>query len=376
MFLDDDNESENPWDQPKVTKIDEKASSKSKPKKTSTKKKDDLPEPLGDFMSKLKEKVNQQNASFKRSGNGGSGPEFPTFSTIHLGLIIVGVIFLWLASGVYQVEEGAQSAVLRFGTPARISGPGLNYRLPWPFEANYVLRTAAENRIESSSRTARRDDISFTLTGDENMITTNYVVLWKIKNISDFLFTNKEPQITIRAASESAMREVIGQKTFPSVLTANRTETAHQIMKILQDILDSYQIGVEITSFELQSLTPPSEVSDSFQDMQTSSIDAQRMKREAEAYTNDIIPKARGYAVKMIESSKAYSQDVVGKAKGEAAQFDLIYNAYKENKLVTLKRYYLEGMQRTLGNIRNKTIVDASLGNSILPHVSLDKKTK
>ena len=376
MFLDDDNESENPWDQPKVTKIDEKASSKSKPKKTSTKKKDDLPEPLGDFMSKLKEKVNQQNASFKRSGNGGSGPEFPTFSTIHLGLIIVGVIFLWLASGVYQVEEGAQSAVLRFGTPARISGPGLNYRLPWPFEANYVLRTAAENRIESSSRTARRDDISFTLTGDVNMITTNYVVLWKIKNISDFLFTNKEPQITIRAASESAMREVIGQKTFPSVLTANRTETAHQIMKILQDILDSYQIGVEITSFELQSLTPPSEVSDSFQDMQTSSIDAQRMKREAEAYTNDIIPKARGYAVKMIESSKAYSQDVVGKAKGEAAQFDLIYNAYKENKLVTLKRYYLEGMQRTLGNIRNKTIVDASLGNSILPHVSLDKKTK
>ncbi len=376
MFLDDDhdNESENPWDQPKVTKIDEKVSSKPKRKKTSNKK-DDLPEPLGDFVSKLKEKVNQQNKSFK-SGGGGNGPEFPAITSMHFGFIIIGTILLWLASGVYQVEEGAQSAVLRFGTPARISGPGLNYRLPWPFEANYVLRTAAENRIESSARTARRDDVSFTLTGDENMITTNYVVLWKIKNISDFLFTNKEPQITIRAASESAMREVIGQKKFPSVLTENRTETAHQIMKILQGILDSYQIGVEITSFELQSLTPPSEVSDSFQDMQTSSIDAQRMKREAEAYTNDIIPKARGYAVKMVESSKAYAQDVIGKAKGEAAQFDLIYNAYKQNKPVTLKRYYLEGMQRTLGNIRNKTIIDASLGNSILPHVSLDKKIK
>ena len=247
MFLDDDhdNESENPWDQPKVTKIDEKVSSKPKRKKTSNKK-DDLPEPLGDFVSKLKEKVNQQNKSFK-SGGGGNGPEFPAITSMHFGFIIIGTILLWLASGVYQVEEGAQSAVLRFGTPARISGPGLNYRLPWPFEANYVLRTAAENRIESSARTARRDDVSFTLTGDENMITTNYVVLWKIKNISDFLFTNKEPQITIRAASESAMREVIGQKKFPSVLTENRTETAHQIMKILQGILDSYQIGVEIT---------------------------------------------------------------------------------------------------------------------------------
>lgn len=375
MFLDDDNdnESENPWDQPKVTQIDDKPS-KPKRKKTVSKK-DDLPEPLGDFVSKLKEKVNQQNSSFKGGGSG-NGPELPAFPSIHFGFIILGALFLWLASGVYQVEEGAQSAVLRFGTPARISGPGLNYRLPWPFEANYVLKTDAENRIESSARTARRDDVSFTLTGDENMITTNYVVLWKIKNISDFLFTNKEPQITIRAASESAMREVIGQKRFPSVLTENRTETAHQIMKILQEILDSYQIGVEVTSFELQSLTPPSEVSDSFQDMQTSSIDAQRMKREAEAYTNDIIPKARGYAVKMIESSKAYTQDVVGKAKGEAAQFDLIYNAYKQNKSVTLKRYYLEGMQRTLGNIRNKTVIDDSLGNSILPHVSLDKKSK
>jgi membrane protease subunit HflK len=375
MFLDDDNdnESDNPWDQPKNTQIDEKRSSKPKRKK-SGQQKDDIPESLGNFVSHLREKVNQQNKSFNRSG--GNGPDLPKFSPMHFGFILIGALFLWLASGIYQVEEGAQSAVLRFGTPVRISGPGLNYRLPWPFEANYILKTAAENRIESSAKTARRDDVSFTLTGDENMITTNYVVLWKIKNISDFLFTNKNPEITIRSASESAMREVIGQKKFPSVLTENRTETAHQIMKILQNILDAYQIGVEITSFELQSLTPPTEVSDSFQDMQTSSIDAQRMKREAEAYANDIIPKARGYAVKMIEGAKAYAQDVIGKAKGEAAQFNLIYDAYKQNKPVALKRYYLEGMQRTLGNIRNKTIIDASLGNSILPHVSLNQKTK
>ncbi|MDP2193079.1 MAG: FtsH protease activity modulator HflK, partial [Alphaproteobacteria bacterium] len=229
---------------------------------------------------------------------------------------------------------------------------------------------------QNSSETTRRDDVSFTLTGDENMISTNYVVLWRIKNIKDFLFTNKDPEITIRAASESAMREVIGQKKFPSVLTENRTETAQSITRILQNILDGYQIGVEITSFELQSLTPPAQVSDSFQDMQTSSIDAERMKREAEAYANDIIPRARGNAVKIVEAAKAYSEDIVARARGEAAQFNQIYNFYKENRSVASKRYYLEGMQKILEGVQKITVIDESLGKGTLPHLSLNSNGK
>lgn len=352
----------NPWSKPKTPKKKEKEPSSTK---------EDV---INDFVTKIKEKVSAQTGG---GGNGGGNmqmPKIPQFSFLYLALAGLGI---WFLSGFYIVDEGARSVVLRFGSPVRTAMPGPNYRLPWPLEENFIIKITNENKIESLGRSGKNnEDESFTLTGDQNMIKANYVVSWKVSDISDFLFTNKDPEITIRAAAESAMREVIGQQEFLSVITGERKKIADDIGKVLQNILNQYKIGVEVVSFQLQSLDPPTPVSDAFQDMQTSTIDAKKMKLEAQAYDNDIIPRARGEAVKRIEGAKAYAQDVMGKAKGEIAEFEAKYNASRQNRSMTFKRLYLEGMQNTLAKVPNKTIVDGNVTNNLLPHLSLNKKNK
>jgi membrane protease subunit HflK len=380
---------DNPWAKKKPKDSEEK---KEKSKNTPPKKKLES-EGIDDFISNIKEKLDKKNEDIKKkglfntgsdemkkmfsSGDGGNTPSMPPVSKNMISLAVISFIGLWLASGVYVVQEGDTSVVLRFGKLSRIIGPGLSYRLPWPIETNIVRKTEVVNQNNGSVKSEKgEDEKTLVLTGDENMIHVNYSVFWKIKDLPNFLFTNRTPEETIKIASESAIREVLGQTTARLALTSERENIGPQAREALQKILDHYQIGVEIVNFQLQMVEPPSQVIDAFNDMQASLIDANRLENDAQAYANSIIPNARGQAVSVVQEAKSYHETVIGKAKGEAAQFESIYKAYKDHKEISLQRFYLEGMQRILSAIKNKTVLSESLSHGVLPHVSLNQKNQ
>lgn len=341
---------------------------------------------VDDFVEQIREKINKNRSNIetpwdkktqnRKGPSGGGNGEFPTISKGNFLVIGLAAMGLWLASGVYMLQEGDVSVVLRFGKQDRISGAaGLNYRLPWPVEMNIIRHTDEIKQIDSGNKEDNKDDQTLVLTGDEKIIHANYSVRWKIKDLPNYLFTNRDPETTIKAAAESAIREVLGQTTARLALSSERDKIGSQAGEVLQKIIDHYELGVEIRSFQLQMVKPPTEVVEAFNDMQASSIDASKMENDAHAYANSLIPNARGQAVSLVQDAKAYAETALGKAKGEAAQFESIHNAVKDNKKITLKRLYLEGMQKILSQVKNKTIIDGSIGNGVLPYVSLDRKS-
>lgn len=353
-----DNDDDNPW---------------GKKKQESTKKHE---KQVDDFVTNIRDKLKNGNKiEFPKGGKGGSGggdtPSLPKSSFVLIGALGLA---MWLGSGIYMLQEGDVSVILRFGKQTTVTGAaGLNYRLPWPIEMNIIRHTDEINQIDSAGKDGSKDDDTLVLTGDENIIHVNYSVRWKIKDLPDYLFTNRNPENTIKAAAESAIREVIGQTTAKLALSSERDKIGSQAQEVLQKIIDHYELGVEIRSFQLQMVKPPAEVVESFNDMQASSIDASKMENDAKAYKNALIPNARGQAVSLVQDAKAYAETVVGKAKGEAAQFEAIHKSIKDNKKIAIKRMYLEGMQRILGQVKNKTIIDSAIGNGVLPYVSLNK---
>lgn len=386
MASDDDN---NPWAKKKTPK---KKIENKDPKDHA----DNAPRDGGgdDFVTQIRDKIQKQtkNAfknnplgplSFKKKNsphNGGDDFFLQFFNKKIIFLAIFGCVVCWMLSGVYIVQEGCHSVVLRFGKQHRMVTAGLSYRFPWPIEVNIIKKVDVVNQINSGKtdqkNEQKRDEKTLVLTGDENMLHVNYSVFWKIKDLSQFLFINRDQELTIEAASESAIREVLGQTTARLALTSNREQIGQEAKDVLQRILDEYGLGVEITNFQLQMVEPPTEVIDAFNDMQASLIDANRLENEAQSYANSIIPRARGEAVSAVQSAKAHAETVLGKARGEASQFNAIYEAYKDQKEITLKRIYLEGMQKILSQIKNKTLIDDSIAHNMLPHLSLDKKVQ
>lgn len=354
-----DNNDDNPWGK----------------KKQNTGKKQE--KQIDDFVTNIRDKIKNGNKiEFPKGGKGDSGNfDAPSLSKNHFILIGALGVAMWLGSGIYMLQEGDVSVILRFGKQTSVTGSaGLNYRLPWPIEMNIIRHTDEINQIDSGNKEGGKDDETLVLTGDENIIHVNYSVRWKIKDLPDYLFSNRDPENTIKAAAESAIREVLGQTTARLALSSERDKIGSQAQEVLQKIIDHYELGVEIRSFQLQMVRPPSEVVEAFNDMQASSIDASKMENDAHAYANALIPNARGQAVSLVQDAKAYAETVIGKAKGEAAQFEAIHNAIKDNKKISIKRMYLEGMQKILGQVKNKTIIDGDIGKGVLPYVSLDKK--
>jgi membrane protease subunit HflK len=209
------------------------------------------------------------------------------------------------------------------------------------------------------------------------MVYTNYTVLWKIRDLGEFLFAAREPESTIRVAAESAMREVLGQTTARLALTDGRGTIGTKSQELLQKILDSYKLGVQIVSVQLQRVEPPAQVIQAFNDMQASLVDGDRLKNEAEAYHSDILPRARGEAEKILQDSEAYRQEIVSQAEGEAARFNAIYASYRLNPKVTSTRLYFDTLQKVLKK-NSKTIVDGKVGSGVMPYLNLQngKKTQ
>ncbi len=299
-----------------------------------------------------------------------------------LALLVVALLGVWLASGLFRVQPDQQGLVLRFGAYVRSAGPGLNYHLPWPIETVERPAVTRINRIEIGYRSRGRDEItgemrpprdvgveSLMLTGDENIIDINFTVFWHISNAADFLFGVRNPEETVKSAAESVMREVIGRTPIQPALTAARAQIETAVNKGTQAILDRYGAGVEVTQVQLQRVDPPAAVIDSFRDVQRANTDAERMRNEAEAYHNDIVPRARGDAAHIVADADGARQAAIAEATGRAQRFDSVLAAYRAAKDVTLRRLYIDAMQSVVEHAQT-VVVDPTL-KGVLPLLTL-----
>ncbi len=301
-----------------------------------------------------------------------------------LGLIILAII--WAASGLYRVLPDEQGVVLRFGKYAKTTQPGLNYHIPYPIETALTPKVTKVNRMDVGFRSERDTGFSSTavadvpeeslmLTGDENIVNIDFSVFWVIKDAGKFLFKIQDPQGTVKAASETAMREVIAKSKIQPILTEGRSKIEVETQEIIQNILDEYESGIQITQVQTQKSDPPDQVIDAFRDVQAARADMERSKNEAEAYRNDVIPRARGEAAKILQAAEAYKKEVVAKAEGEASRFISIYNEYAQAKEVTQERMYLETMEKVMADI-DKVIIDKNAGSGVVPYLPLPELKK
>ena len=328
------------------------------------------PPDIDEIIKKIQNTINR----FTGGGSGGTKP-------IIIGLIIIAI--LWTLSGLYRVLPDEQGVVLRFGKFVNTTQPGLNYHFPYPIETVLTPKVTKVNRIDIGFRSER--DSGFTsggvadvpeeslmLTGDENIVNIDFSVFWVIKNAGNFLFKIQDPQGTVKAAAETAMREVIARSNIQPILTEGRSLIETDTQEIIQQILDEYNSGIQITQVQTQKADPPDQVIDAFRDVQAARADMERSKNEAEAYANDVIPRARGEAAKILQAAEAYKKEVVAKAEGEASRFLSIYNEYAKAKTVTQERMFLETMEKVLADI-NKIIIDKNSGSGVVPYLPLQE---
>ena len=331
------------------------------------------PPSLDEIIRNIQKKINRFLPGGK---SGGSRP-------ILLGLLIV--VVLYIASGLYRVLPDEQGVVLRFGKYVHTTQPGLHYHFPVPFERVLTPKVTKVNRVDVGFRPASDSgrvsgvgnvpEESLMLTGDENIVNIDFSVFWLIKDAGKFLFKIQDPEGTVKAAAETAMREVIAKSEIQPILTEGRGVIEQETQQIIQDILDEYQSGIQVTQVQTQKADPPDQVIDAFRDVQAARADMERSKNEAEAYANDVIPRARGEAAKILQAAEAYKKEVVAKAEGEASRFLAIFNEYSKAKKVTQERMYLETMEKVLADI-DKVIIDKNSGSGVVPYLPLPELKK
>jgi len=311
-------------------------------------------------------------------GGGGSNNGVPNLSKGAMTAIFVVAFLLWCASGVYTVAADEEALVLQFGKHVDTKGPGLRWHLPYPIEVvekvpvTRVQRLAIGVKDLGGGRRQQRSHESLMLTQDENIVDISFMVQYKIKAVGDYIFNIDAPEKTVRDAAESAIREVIGRTMIDDVLTTRKAEVEIETQELIQSILDAYKSGISVTSVNLQDVKPPEAVAHEFKDVQAAKEDKERAKNEAQAYANDITPKARGEAKKMVLDAEAYEKEVVDRAQGQADRFESILAAYKLAPDVTRQRMYLEAMEQVLAKV-DKVIIDSKVAGSVLPYLPLDR---
>ena len=297
------------------------------------------------------------------------------------GVIIVGLIVagIWLTSGIYVVNPDEQGVVLRFGALSGRTGPGLHYRLPWPIESVDTPKVTRENQLDigyRSENAGRARDVpeeSLSLTGDENIVDIDFTVFWVIKDAAAFLFNvddQGQDSFTIKAVAESAMREVVGKNKIEPILTVSRDTVQMEVRDLMQKIIDSYGAGVTITRVQMQKVDPPTQVLASYRDVQAARTDQDRMRNEAEAYANKVVPEARGGAARIVQQAEGYKQQVTAEAEGESQRFLSVEEQYKKAPEVTRQRIYIDTMQSIFAGV-NKVIVDTGSGPGVVPYLRL-----
>jgi membrane protease subunit HflK len=313
---------------------------------------------------------------FSRKRNNFDFNNFPKFEFNFRLLYVFGLfVILWLLSGIYQVNDGEEAMIVRFGKFARIGSPGLNYKLPSPIEEIYVEKVNKSRRIELGYRSnshSSSDNVSesFMLTGDENIIKLNCDVMWHISNLRDFLFNVSNPDETLKAISQSVIREVISCTPIFNALSDQKQEIADNIQQRIQNILDSYKIGITIEQVQLLKAEPPEAVLAAYRDVQTARSDKESQINQAQTYRNDILPNARGKAAEMVQQAEGYKQESIARAEGDVKRFSAILQQYAQNKQITKDRLTLDAVEEIMSGA-NKTIVGSG---AVLPHMQLDQK--
>ena len=301
-------------------------------------------------------------------------------------IVLAVLIALWLFSGFYRVEPDQQGVVLRFGKWTETTAPGLNYHLPYPIETVMKPRVTRVNRVDIGfrsggndfSRTSPARDLpeeSLMLTGDENIIDIDFTVFWEIKDAGMYLFNIQDPDGSVKAVAESAMREIIGKMPLQTALTEGRQQVQQDTRELIQKTLDEYGAGIQVNEVNLQGVDPPRAVIDAFRDVQAARADQESAKNQAEAYANDIVPRARGDAAKIVQDAEAYKAQVINDAQGAASRFSAVLKEYNSAKAVTRKRIYLETMEQVLNGM-DKIILDEKSTNGVVPYLPLPELKK
>lgn len=366
-----------------------------------------IPEGKDELDELFKKGQEQMRKMFSGGGGGVGGPKGSNPAVI--GLIVAIVFVFWLASGVYTVNTKEEGVVLRFGEYIRTTQPGLRYHLPTPIEKVIKLRVTDRYRTEigyrvsevSNRRSSRRGgDVNreiLMLTGDENIVDVNFEVQWQISNAEKFLFNVYDPQTTVRDAAESAMREIIGTTPLKNILSEGRTVVQLETKELLQSVLDSYDIGIQIEEINMRGVPPKSSirvdsittdeegnivnqmitttVDEAFKDVQAAIINKEETINSAIARSNEIIPQARGHAQKILQEAKGYKEKTIARAVGEASRFTAVYNEYRKAKNVTRKRIYLETMEEILSGM-DKIVLDSKGSNGVVPYLPLNELNK
>ncbi|MBO6893500.1 MAG: FtsH protease activity modulator HflK [Roseibium sp.] len=302
-------------------------------------------------------------------------------------LIIIGVVVAgWLFTGFYTVDARERGVELVLGEVKALTAPGWNYNFPYPIgevykpevEIQRETTVGVEERVSSTGqvRVTEKPEESLMLTGDENIVDVGFKVLWRIKNsdagITSYLFNVEDPDRTVKAVAESAMREVVGGSNIDAILTENRVSIQNDVATLMQTTLDDYRAGIEISEVQMQRVDPPAQVIDAFRDVQAARADQERIRNEAQAYANQVVPEARGAAAQVLERANAYKEQSIAEATGQSQRFTKIYEEYKNAPDVTRERLYLETLEKVLGS-NNKIIIDSeSSGSGVLPFLPLN----
>ncbi len=338
-----------------------------------------------------------QQKRHRQPGSGGGGPNlgdfnldlerFKRFRFPAWKLLLAAVAVFWIISGIYIVEPDEVGVVLRFGKYSEQTTSGIHYHLPYPIERVETPKVTIIRREEVGFRTIGRSSVqssvgqvrmvpeeSLMLTGDENIVDVQFIVQYLIKDPVDYLFNVAGQSKTVMAAAEAAMREVVGKNKIDSVLTTDKLVVQNACRDLMQEILDIYGAGIQVVSVQLQDVHPPKEVVDAFKDVASAREDKSRFINEADAYRNDLLPKARGEAAAMINQAEAYKEGSIRRSEGEAARFTALLEEYNKAKDVTKRRLFIETMERILSNPDlEKIILSGKAAGSVLPYLPLDR---
>ncbi len=338
----------------------------------------DLEDIWRDFNQRLSSMFGGKRGGRNGGGGGGGGPQMPQISFRQfgggIGALLALIFIVWLASGFYIVDANQRGVVLRFGNFVQTTDPGLRWRLPYPIESNEIVDLTGVRTVEVGYRGTERNKVlreSLMLTDDENIINIQFAVQYVLNSPENYLFNNRFPDESVIQAAESAMREIVGRSKMDFVLYEGREQIAASALESIQKILDRYETGIQVSRVTMQNAQPPEQVQAAFDDAVKAGQDRERARNEGEAYANDVIPRARGTASRLIEEANAYRERVIANAQGEASRFTQVLEEYRRAPEVTRERMYLDTMQHVMSN-SSKVMVDAK-GNGNLLLMPLDK---
>ncbi len=330
---------------------------------------------------------NRLSALFGRGNGGGSRPNpspgmggpTPRQSKIGLGVIAAGAIALWLGSGFFIVQEGQVAVLTQFGKYKSTAQAGFQWRIPGPIQAHEMVNISQLRTFEVGFRGNARNRVlpeALMLTEDENIVDVQFVVQYRLRadGAPDYIFKTKDPDESVRQTAQAAMREVVGKRPMDKVLYEERAAIAVDVQKLMQQILDRYKTGIQVSSIAIQNVQPPEQVQAAFDDAVKAGQDLDRQKNEGQAYSNQVVPMAAGQASRMLEQAEGYRARVVGTATGDAARFGSVLAEYDKAPQVIRERMYLETMQQMFANA-SKVLIDTKGSNNML-YLPLDKITQ